>query len=161
MLKTPFLAACRGVGIYLLYNGILGDRSEEGGNILTRAVLAQLPPFDGQKVIYCAGHSLGPTACRPSASSSARPPTRSSVMIILKDYQVRVLDSLRDFFRQCSREGQPEAAYQAIQVRNGQPPVPYLPVSVAGLAQGCPTSACACPPAAARRCSPATPPAWP
>ena len=58
-LDTPFLAACRGVGIYLLYNGILGDRSEEGGNILTRAVLAQLPPFDGQKVIYCAGHSLG------------------------------------------------------------------------------------------------------
>jgi adenine-specific DNA-methyltransferase len=58
-LDTPFLAACRGVGIYLLYNGILGDRSEEGGNILTRAVLAQLPPFDGQKVIYCAGHRLG------------------------------------------------------------------------------------------------------
>ena len=58
-LDTPFLGACRGVGIYLLYNGILGDRSEEGGNILTRAVLAQLPPFDGQKVIYCAGHSLG------------------------------------------------------------------------------------------------------
>ena len=59
VLDTPFLGACRGVGIYLLYNGILGDRSEEGGNILTRAVLAQLPPFDGQKVIYCAGHSLG------------------------------------------------------------------------------------------------------
>lgn len=58
-LDTPFLAACRGVGIYLLYNGILGDRSEAGGNILTRAVLAQLPPFDGQKVIYCAGHTLG------------------------------------------------------------------------------------------------------
>ena len=58
-LDTPFLAACRGVGVYLLYNGILGDQSEEGGNILTRAVLAQLPTFDGQKVIYCAGHSLG------------------------------------------------------------------------------------------------------
>ena len=58
-LDTPFLAACRGVGVYLLYNGILGDQSEEGGNILTRAVLAQLPPFDGQKVIYCAGHCLG------------------------------------------------------------------------------------------------------
>ena len=58
-LDTPFLATCRGVGVYLLYNGILGDRSEDGGNILTRALLAQLPPFDGQKVIYCAGHSLG------------------------------------------------------------------------------------------------------
>ncbi|MBK9094293.1 MAG: site-specific DNA-methyltransferase [Anaerolineae bacterium] len=58
-LDTPFLAACRGVGVYLLYNGILGDRREDGGNVLTRAVLAGLPAFDGQKVIYCAGHRLG------------------------------------------------------------------------------------------------------
>ena len=57
--KSPFLGACRGVGIYLLYNGILGDKSANGGNVLTRAVLAQLPPFDGQKVIYCAGCLLG------------------------------------------------------------------------------------------------------
>jgi adenine-specific DNA-methyltransferase len=57
--NTPFLGACRGVGIYLLYNGILGDKSANGGNVLTRAVLAQLPPFKGQKVIYCAGCLLG------------------------------------------------------------------------------------------------------
>ncbi len=57
--KSPFLDVCRGVGIYLLYNGILGDQSANGGNVLTRAVLAQLPPFDGQKVIYCAGCLLG------------------------------------------------------------------------------------------------------
>ena len=57
--KSPFIGACRGVGIYLLYNGILGDKSAQGGNVLTRAVLAQLPPFDGQKVIYCAGCLLG------------------------------------------------------------------------------------------------------
>ena len=57
--KSPFIGACRGVGIYLLYNGILGDKSANGGNVLTRAVLAQLPPFDGQKVIYCAGCLLG------------------------------------------------------------------------------------------------------
>jgi site-specific DNA-methyltransferase (adenine-specific)/adenine-specific DNA-methyltransferase len=56
---SPFLGACRGVGIYLLYNGILSDKSANGGNVLTRAVLAQLPPFDGQKVIYCAGCLLG------------------------------------------------------------------------------------------------------
>jgi site-specific DNA-methyltransferase (adenine-specific)/adenine-specific DNA-methyltransferase len=53
--NTPFLGACRGVGIYLLYNGILGDKTPNGGNVLTRAVLAQLPAFDGPKVIYCAG----------------------------------------------------------------------------------------------------------
>ena len=57
--KSPFLAACRGVGIYLLFNGILGDKSAQGGNVLTRATLAQLPPFDGPKVIYCAGCLLG------------------------------------------------------------------------------------------------------
>jgi adenine-specific DNA-methyltransferase len=57
--NTPFLGACRGVGIYLLYNGILADKSANGGNVLTRAVLAQLPRFDGQKVIYCAGCLLG------------------------------------------------------------------------------------------------------
>ncbi|MEW6487167.1 MAG: site-specific DNA-methyltransferase [Thermodesulfobacteriota bacterium] len=57
--NSPFLGACRGVGIYLLYNGILGDRSDDGGNVLTRSVLASLPPFDGSKVIYCAGCLLG------------------------------------------------------------------------------------------------------
>jgi len=57
---SAFLGECRGVGVYLLYNGILGDKSATGGNVLTRSVLAQLPPFDGQKVIYCAGCLLGP-----------------------------------------------------------------------------------------------------
>ncbi len=56
---SPFLGVCRGVGVYLLYNGILGDKSRSGGNILTRALLATLPPFDRQKVIYCAGCLLG------------------------------------------------------------------------------------------------------
>jgi adenine-specific DNA-methyltransferase len=57
--KSPFLGACRGVGIYLLYNGILDDKSVNGGNVLNRSVLAKLPKFEGQKVIYCAGCLLG------------------------------------------------------------------------------------------------------
>jgi adenine-specific DNA-methyltransferase len=57
--KSPFLGACRSVGIYLLYNGILRDRRANGGNVLTRAVLPELPPFDGPKVIYCSGCLLG------------------------------------------------------------------------------------------------------
>jgi adenine-specific DNA-methyltransferase len=57
--KSPFLGSCRGIGIYLLYNGILCDKSANGGNVLTRAVLAELPPFDGPKIIYCAGCLLG------------------------------------------------------------------------------------------------------
>ena len=57
--KSAFVGECRGVAIYLLYNGILGYKSANGGNVLTRAVLAQLPPFSGPKVIYCAGCLLG------------------------------------------------------------------------------------------------------
>lgn len=57
--RSPFLGVCRGVGIYLLYNGVLGDKTANGGNVLTRAVLSQLPPFDGPKVVYCAGCLLG------------------------------------------------------------------------------------------------------
>lgn len=57
--KSPFIGECRGVGIYLLYNGILGDKTANGGNVLTRALLVQLPKYDGQKVIYCAGCLLG------------------------------------------------------------------------------------------------------
>jgi DNA modification methylase len=57
--KSPYLGNWRGVGIYLLYNGILNDRSPNGGNVLTRTVLSQLPRFDGPKVIYCAGCLLG------------------------------------------------------------------------------------------------------
>ncbi len=60
-------------------------------------------------------------------------------MIVLKDYQARVLDSLRDFFRQCSRDQRPDAAFQAVQVKNGsREPVPYLPVSATGLDLGMP-----------------------
>jgi site-specific DNA-methyltransferase (adenine-specific)/adenine-specific DNA-methyltransferase len=58
--NTPLLGICRGVAIYLLYNGILGDKSAGGGNVLTRAVLAKLPEFDGPKVVFCAGCLLGP-----------------------------------------------------------------------------------------------------
>jgi site-specific DNA-methyltransferase (adenine-specific)/adenine-specific DNA-methyltransferase len=57
--NTPLLGVCRGVAIYLLYNGILGDKSTNGGNVLTRSILSKLPKFHGQKVIYCAGCLIG------------------------------------------------------------------------------------------------------
>jgi type III restriction enzyme len=59
-------------------------------------------------------------------------------MITLKDYQIRVLDSLREFFRQCTRDGRPEAAFQAVQLLNGRLPLPYIPVPAAGLTPGMP-----------------------
>lgn len=57
--RSPFLGSVRGVGVYLLFNGILGDKSAGGGNVLTRKILAELPPYDGHRVVYCAGCLLG------------------------------------------------------------------------------------------------------
>lgn len=34
------------------YNGILGDKRTADGNVLNSAVYAELPPFDGPKMIY-------------------------------------------------------------------------------------------------------------
>jgi len=49
---SPFLGEHEGVGFYLLYNGILGDQSADGGNVLTGRILSSLPNHDGQKVIF-------------------------------------------------------------------------------------------------------------
>ncbi len=60
-------------------------------------------------------------------------------MITLKPYQERVLDSLRDFFHQCARDGQPQPAFQAVQFKNGSSsPAPYIPVQAEGPAPGMP-----------------------
>jgi site-specific DNA-methyltransferase (adenine-specific)/adenine-specific DNA-methyltransferase len=45
--------------IYLLYNGILKDRTSGGGNVLTHALLADLPTHDGPRVIYAAACRIG------------------------------------------------------------------------------------------------------
>lgn len=50
--RTPLLGQHAGTAFYLLYNGILGDKRPDGGNVLTAKVLAALPAHDGQKVIY-------------------------------------------------------------------------------------------------------------
>ena len=49
---SPFLGIHNGIAYYLLYNGILGEKSKDGGNVLTGKILASLPPHHGQKVIY-------------------------------------------------------------------------------------------------------------
>lgn len=56
---SPLLGVQEGRAVYLLFNGILGDRRPRGGNILTQAVLDQLPPQDGPKVVYAAATRLG------------------------------------------------------------------------------------------------------
>lgn len=57
--KSPLLGIHNGTAIYLLYNGILGDKKPMGGNVLTRDVLSQLPAHDGPKVVYGTGCRLG------------------------------------------------------------------------------------------------------
>lgn len=56
---SPLLGVHNGTAYYLLYNGILGDRRPQGGNVLTGLVLAELPQHDGPKVIYGESSRLG------------------------------------------------------------------------------------------------------
>ncbi|PTQ86529.1 site-specific DNA-methyltransferase [Agitococcus lubricus] len=60
--QTPFIGEQEGVAYYLLYNGILGDRRPNGGNVLTSSVLAYLQeihPHSGKKVIFGEANRLG------------------------------------------------------------------------------------------------------
>lgn len=59
-------------------------------------------------------------------------------MIALKEYQSRVLDSLEQFFRECSRDGRPEKAFQTVLEQNAQQPLLYLPVHAEGLSSEMP-----------------------
>jgi adenine-specific DNA-methyltransferase len=58
--NSPFLGSHEGVGYYLLFNGILGDKRLTGGNVLTAKILANLPPHDGEKVIFGEACHLSP-----------------------------------------------------------------------------------------------------
>ncbi len=73
-LDSPLLGAARGTAVYLLYNGILRDKTPEGGNILTPAVLAALPEHPGPKVIYAAGCLLSPTRLREAGITFKQTP---------------------------------------------------------------------------------------
>jgi adenine-specific DNA-methyltransferase len=57
---SPLLGVVDGRAIYLLYNGILADRSVDGGNVLTAPILAALPPHTGPKTIYATSCRIGP-----------------------------------------------------------------------------------------------------
>ncbi len=49
---SPLLGIHNDTAYYLLYNGILGDRRPQSGNVLTQAVLDSLPKHNGCKIIY-------------------------------------------------------------------------------------------------------------
>jgi hypothetical protein len=54
--RSPLLGIHAGRAVYLLYNGILKDRSDLGGNVLNQRTLALLnatpPGFAGPRVVY-------------------------------------------------------------------------------------------------------------
>lgn len=57
-MKSPLLGVHNGTAYYLLYNGILGDKTLSGGNMLTMKVLPGLPKHDGPMVIYGEGTNM-------------------------------------------------------------------------------------------------------
>lgn len=57
--RSPLIGIHNGTAYYLLYNGILGDKRPNGGNVLTGKTLELLPKFDGPKVIYGETSRLG------------------------------------------------------------------------------------------------------
>ena len=70
---SPLLGVHEGRAIYLLYNGILKDRSVAGGNVLTGPVFAALPEFAGPKVIYAAANRMGGRAAREGVTFKQTP----------------------------------------------------------------------------------------
>jgi adenine-specific DNA-methyltransferase len=60
--SLPLLGVHEGRGIYLLFNGILGDKRPASGNVLTQAVLEAIDsicPHGGEKIIYGEACRLG------------------------------------------------------------------------------------------------------
>ena len=60
---TPQLGVHEGTAVLLLYNGILGDRRPDGGNVLNLAVLQALRracPHEGPRVVFGEACTLGP-----------------------------------------------------------------------------------------------------
>lgn len=57
--RSPLIGIHNETAYYLLYNGILGDKRPNGGNVLTGKILDFLPEFDGEKVIYGETTRLG------------------------------------------------------------------------------------------------------
>ncbi len=65
---NPLVGSFDGRAIYLLYNGVLGDRRPESGNVLTHAVAQELPPHPdgaGPRIVFG-------EACRLGAGSTSR-----------------------------------------------------------------------------------------
>lgn len=70
---SPLLGIHEGRAIYLLYNGILKDKSVGGGNVLTGPVFDVLPKSHGPKVIYAAANRMGARTSREGITFKQTP----------------------------------------------------------------------------------------
>ena len=58
--RTPLIGVHDGRAVYLLFNGVLGDKRPAGGNVLTHAIAEDLPPHVGPRIVYGEACRLGP-----------------------------------------------------------------------------------------------------
>jgi len=70
---SPLLGVHEGRAIYLLYNGILKDKSVGGGNVLSGPVFDVLPKFAGPKAIYAAANRMGSRTAREGITFKQTP----------------------------------------------------------------------------------------
>lgn len=60
-LDTSLIGKHKGIAYYLLFNGILKDKTADSGNVLTSKILEILPPHNGKKVIFGLANRLSTT----------------------------------------------------------------------------------------------------
>jgi adenine-specific DNA-methyltransferase len=77
--RSPLIGTAKDTAVYLLYNGILGDKDPSGGNVLTSALLKKLPKHKGPKIVYG-------TSCRISPARL----DREGITFRQVPYEVRV-----------------------------------------------------------------------
>jgi hypothetical protein len=63
--RSALIGVHNGIAYYLLFNGILGDKRVNGGNVLTQPILKGFPPHDGPRVVIGEG-------CRLTAATLKR-----------------------------------------------------------------------------------------
>ena len=134
---SPLIGVYNGEAIYLLFNGILGDKRVDGGNVLTSKTLVQLPPHSGHKIVYGEGCRISESRLRRENITFRQIALRHSndMTITLHDYQNAALDSLRDYFCKVRKLDDADMAFYGVAKRTYYPApemaaVPYVCIKV-------------------------------
>ena len=111
--ETPLLGVVDDLAVYLLYNGVLKDKSPSGGNVLAHSVWLRsrrtlvLKWSMGQ----VAGLALSVYASWRFFSAKFLTKYGSAKMLQLKEYQQRSLDALSAYFQACNQFSDANTAY--------------------------------------------------